>query len=91
MTERTQRNMFLRVASSYGTVSIAALQVTTAVAPIELQLSERKYFYDNEDRKLARIQVQLSERKYFYDNEDRKLARIQAATTLSEWQNKWER
>ncbi|KAK9739922.1 hypothetical protein QE152_g8574 [Popillia japonica] len=59
MMERTQRNMLLRVESSYRTVSLAALQVITGVAPIELQVSARKYLYDDrqEDRKLARIQA----------------------------------
>lgn len=47
MILRVQRNMLLRVASAYRTVSGLALQVITATVPIDLLVQERTWLHNN--------------------------------------------
>lgn len=43
---RSQRNILLRVASAYRTVSANALQVITGVLPVDLMVRERAYLHE---------------------------------------------
>lgn len=70
--ERVQRKMLLRVASSYRTTSTKALQVITGIAPIELQVQERRYIYraqgdKTEAKKAARLRT-LERWQEMWDN-----------------------
>lgn len=55
MLERTQRKMLLRIASAYRTTSTISLQVITGIAPIELQVEERRFIHEQREGHLPEI------------------------------------
>lgn len=47
---KSQRNILLRVATAYRTVSTNALHVITGIAPIKITTEERKTLYEAKNK-----------------------------------------
>ncbi|KAI4466306.1 hat family c-terminal dimerization region [Holotrichia oblita] len=59
---RTQRNILIRVASSFKTVSLVALQVVTGSSAIDLMTFERTYIHNNAEEDRKQITYAVKER-----------------------------